>query len=219
MAVPLCAALNDEMPFRPLLRARARINNDRGKVRDDERRTSNDQRFRQPFQMIGRRFDLPGFAEEHRPHHRRYRRSGRFDERDRLATRPRTTRYRAPTHNLDFVAVIPEAEQLSMALMKIRDEIADVGSGGELAGAQRNFKLPDLAGITAFHAEIDTAFARRAACFVEERLALRGKVREDGVGVIAIERRRRHEEVRLNSVDISERTAPAALSTAPTPGN
>src|SRR3979490_3626428 len=26
-------------------------------------------------------------------------------------------------------------------------------------------------------------------------------------------------EVRLNSVDISERTAPAALSTAPTPGN
>jgi len=98
--------------------------------------------------------------------------------------------------------------------MKIRDEIADFGSGSESTDAQRNFKLPDLAGITAFHAEIDTAFAKRAACFDEEnsdtapvrsaRMALALSLSNDDDVM---------KEVRLNSVDISERTAPAALST------
>ncbi len=80
-----------------------------------------------------------------------------------------------------------------MAPMKIGDEIADIGRAREFAGAQRNFELPDLAGITALDAEIDTAFGRRAACLVEECLALHSKLGDDSVGPVAIERRRRHE--------------------------
>src|SRR5450631_3521950 len=143
--------------------------------------------------MIGRRFDLPGLAEEHRPHHRRRRYSLGFDERDRLPTWARTTRDRAPAHDLDFVAVVPEAEQLGMAPVKIGDEIADIGRAREFAGAQRNFELPDLAGITALDAEIDTAFGRCAAYLVEEGLALHSKLGDDSIGLVAIKRRRGHE--------------------------
>ena len=87
-------------------------------------------------------------------------------------------------HDLDFVAVDREAEQLEMTDVEILYELADIALARKRTAAQRNFDLPDLARIAAFDRIVDRYVAvtcRRA------RLRLFPQSREDRIGAPAIE--------------------------------